>query len=490
MLENVLVEFVNSIDEEAILVIDANNTILFFNQGAEKLFKKNTANMLGTKLDDLISLNFNGSMTVKSPGQNGSPCKEYHENESFFLSIEREDGSIIPVSGTLRKVISEGCDYFTVALSKINPCRSSHDLMNPQCKWVNTVHRIESEVTHGDDINELLEVVVEEAINQLNVDAVTILKFDPKRKELVYSLGKGFFTNALKHTRLKVGEGNAGKAAQEKGIIYLRNFTVNIGELMKSPEFLAEGFASYHAIPMYVEERLLGVIELFRRSDFDPDQEWYDYLQNLADQTAIALENFEVIIELKQSQQDILHAYDETLEGWVHGLDIRVHESNGHTRRVTEQSLSLATVVGLPEDQLQNIRRGSLLHDIGNAGVPDRVLLKPDVLTEEERNLVRQHPNIAREMLYPISYLRPALDIPYCHHEWWDGSGYPRGIRGDAIPMAARIFTIVDVWDSLLSNRPYRPAWSRGQVIKYMHAMTGIQFDPGLMDIFWKMVQD
>ena len=490
MLENVLVEFVNSIDEEAILVIDANNTVIFFNQGAEKLFKTNADKILGTNLDGLIPLNLSGTFPTNSPGQSGSSCEESHQNGSFFLSIEREDGSIVPASGTLRKVVSDGQDYYVIKLLKINQYKFSQDLLSSPGKWVNTIHRIENEITHGDDINELLDVVIDEAISQLNVDAVTILKFDPRRKELVYSLGRGFFTNALKHTRLKVGEGNAGKAALEKGIIYLRNFTVNTSDLMKSPEFLAEGFASYHAIPMYVEDNLLGVIELFRRSDFDPDQEWYDYLQNLADQTAIALENFEVILDLKQSREDILHAYDETLEGWVHGLDIRVHESNGHTRRVTDYSLNLAAMAGIPEDQLQSIRRGSLLHDIGNAGVPDRVLLKPDVLTEEEKTLVRQHPNIAREMLYPISYLRPALDIPYCHHEWWDGSGYPRGIRGDAIPIAARIFSIVDVWDSLLSNRPYRPAWTKEQVIKYMHAMTGIQFDPVLMDFFWKMVQD
>jgi len=490
MLENVLVEFVNNIDEEAILVIDANNTVIFFNQGAEKLFKTDAAKILGSDLEGLIPLNLSDNLSAISSGQNVSPYNECHQNSPFFLSIEREDRSIIPVSGTLIRVVSDGQDYNVIKLLKINQYRFSQDLLSSPGKWVNTIHRIENEVTKSDDINELLDVVIDEAISQLNMDAVTVLKFDPKRKELVYSLGRGFFTNALKHTRLKVGEGNAGKAAQEKEIIYLRNFTVNTSDLMKSPEFLAEGFASYHAIPMYVEEKLLGVIELFRRSDFDPSQEWYDYLQSLADQTAIALANFEVVLDLKQSKQDILHAYDETLEGWVHGLDIRVHESNGHTRRVTDYSLNLAAMVGLSEDQLQYIRRGSLLHDIGNAGVPDRVLLKPDILTEEERTLVRQHPNIAREMLYPISYLRPALDIPYCHHEWWDGSGYPRGIRGDAIPIAARIFSIVDVWDSLLSNRPYRPAWTREQVIKYMHAMTGIQFDPGLMDIFWKMVQE
>jgi len=180
-------------------------------------------------------------------------------------------------------------------------------------------------------------------------------------------------------------------------------------------------------------------------------------------------------------------AYDTTIEGWARALELRDQEAEGHSQRVTELALRLARAMGISEEYLVLFRRGALLHDIGKMGIPDVILLKPDALTEEEWTIMRKHPIYAYDMLSPIAYLRPALDIPYCHHEKWDGTGYPRGLKGDQIPLAARIFAVVDVWDALRSDRPYRAAWPEEEVWEYIREQSGKHFDPQVVEAFLKI---
>jgi putative nucleotidyltransferase with HDIG domain len=169
-------------------------------------------------------------------------------------------------------------------------------------------------------------------------------------------------------------------------------------------------------------------------------------------------------------------------------MDLRDRETEGHTLRVTDMTTKLAQAMGITGEELVHIRRGALLHDIGKMGVPDRILLKPDRLKDDEQVLMRCHPQYAYDMLLPVAYLRPALTIPYCHHEWWDGSGYPQGLKGEEIPLAARIFAIVDVWDALTSDRPYRPAWTTLETIAYIKGLSGKQFEPRIIDKFMEML--
>jgi len=188
-----------------------------------------------------------------------------------------------------------------------------------------------------------------------------------------------------------------------------------------------------------------------------------------------------------QAPRDVDLAYETTIEGWSRALDLRDKETEGHSLRVTEMTLALAKAMGMSGQELVQIRRGALLHDIGKMGIPDHILLKPGPLTPEEWAVMKQHPQFAYELLAPIAYLRPALDIPYCHHEKWDGTGYPRGLRGEQIPLAARIFAIADVWDALRSDRPYRPAWPAQQVRAHMLQLFGTHFDPRLLEPFLAM---
>lgn len=193
---------------------------------------------------------------------------------------------------------------------------------------------------------------------------------------------------------------------------------------------------------------------------------------------------------VEEAHLQLLSAYDATIEGWSRAMDLRDKETEGHTQRVTTLTQKLARLAGMTDDDLINVRRGSLLHDIGKMGVPDSILHKPDKLTDEEWVVMRKHPQHAYDMIQPIEYLRPALDIPYCHHEKWDGSGYPRRLKGEEIPLSARLFALVDVWDALSSDRPYRGAMPKGEVLEYIHDQAGTHFDPALTSIFMEMIKD
>jgi putative two-component system response regulator len=193
--------------------------------------------------------------------------------------------------------------------------------------------------------------------------------------------------------------------------------------------------------------------------------------------------------KLHKAHQHLLEAYDATIAGWSHAMDLRDQETEGHSRRVTDLTLKLAKAFGITDAELTHIRHGALLHDMGKLGIPDSILQKPNTLTEQEWATMRKHPQFAYDMLYPIEYLRAALDIPLCHHEKWDGSGYPRGLKGEEIPVSARIFAVVDVWDALISDRPYRKAWKKEEAFEYIHKQSGKHFDPQIVDLFFKVIE-
>ena len=192
--------------------------------------------------------------------------------------------------------------------------------------------------------------------------------------------------------------------------------------------------------------------------------------------------------DLLQAHHELQDAYEATLKGWVRALDFRDNETGDHSRRVTLLTVELARLMGINEDELVHVRRSALLHDIGKIAVPDSILHKTGPLTEAEWDIMRKHPQIAIEMLEPIEYLRPALAIPFNHHERWDGTGYPRGIKGEEIPLAARIFAVVDVWDALSSDRPYRKAWPYEKIVEHMRQQSGTHFDPKVVELFLKMM--
>lgn len=240
--------------------------------------------------------------------------------------------------------------------------------------------------------------------------------------------------------------------------------------------------------PLKLKDQLIGVIYvdnrvrtgIFHQSD-------HELISAFANQAAVAIDNARLFDDLQASNAELEIAYQATLEGWVRALDLRDKETEGHTRRVTALTQRLAKAMGVEDEAYLHITRGALLHDIGKMAIPDRILLKPADLTPEERVIVQKHPIFAYEMLSPIRFLIPALDIPYCHHEKWDGSGYPRGLKGEQIPFAARIFTVVDVWDALVTDRPYRRGLDPVNIVQLIREKSGSHFDPAVVEAFLKL---
>ncbi len=242
----------------------------------------------------------------------------------------------------------------------------------------------------------------------------------------------------------------------------------------------ARGIQSLVLAPLAVEEKRVGfvAVNVAARALSAAEMTLLDTMTN---QVALAINNAGLF-------EQLLNAYDTTIAGWSRALDLRDKETEGHTQRVTELAVRLARALGSAENEIVHLRRGALLHDIGKMGIPDSILHKPGALTDDETRVMRQHPQFAYEMLAPIEYLYAALAIPFAHHEKWDGSGYPRGLRGDAIPLAARIFAVVDVWDALTVDRPYRKAMPRADARAYIESQSGAHFDPRIVAAFIEMI--
>lgn len=345
------------------------------------------------------------------------------------------------------------------------------------------LRNIDMAITASLNLHLTLNVVLEQVTAHLQVDAASILLLNPYLHRLEYAAGRGFLTPVIKQASLHLGEGQAGRAALERKLIHLPDLA-QAGAPFSSTPLAGEGFQAYAAAPLIAKGEVKGVLEVFHRIPLDADPEWLNFLETLAGQAAIAVDNARLFEGLQRANLDLVLAYDATIEGWSRALDLRDKETEGHTLRVTEMTERLARAAGLSDEELVQVRRGALLHDIGKMGVPDGILLKPGKLTDDEWVIMRKHPQYAYDLLSPIAYLRPALDIPFCHHEKWDGTGYPRGLKGEQIPLAARLFAVVDVWDALRSDRPYRAGWPEGKVLEHIRSLAGTHFDPQAVDVF------
>ena len=365
--------------------------------------------------------------------------------------------------------------------------KRAEDKIQNQVKRLNALRSVEKAITTTFDLDVTLDILLDQILALLNIDAAAVLLLDQHTNMLEYSVSKGFSSDALRYTKLGLGESNAGLAAMERRIINIQDLNKDRGNFDRSRDFREEGFVSYLAVPLIAKDQIKGVLELFHRSPLDTDSEWQDFLETIANQAATAIDNSVLFDGLQRSNRELTLAYDSTIEGWARALDMRDKETEGHSRRVTEMTILTALKLGIKEDEILNIRWGALLHDIGKMGVPDSILLKPGKLTDEEWVIMRLHPVKAYDMLYPIKHLRSSIDIPYCHHEKWDGTGYPRGLKGEEIPLSARIFAIVDVWDALSSDRPYRSAWPREKVVDHILSLSGTHFDPEMIKVFSSM---
>ncbi|WP_422929276.1 HD domain-containing phosphohydrolase [Singulisphaera sp. PoT] len=350
------------------------------------------------------------------------------------------------------------------------------------------LRQIDLEITGSKALRPTLGVILEQALRLLQVDASCVRLYDPHSYALEYVNGRGFRGGGPAGKAIRLGEGPAGRAAFERRMI--RNPEPAPGEMsslgVDGPD--DEGFRVHFAVPLLIKGQVVGVLELFHREPMEPDEEWLEFLDALANSTAIAIDNASMFDHLQRSNLELATAYEATIEGWSHALELRDRETQGHSVRVTEMTMRLARAYGLKGADLVNARRGALLHDIGKMAIPDAILLKPGPLNDAETELMRKHPTLAFEMLSSISFLGAAIEIPYCHHEKWDGSGYPRGLKGEQIPLSARLFAAVDIWDALSSDRPYRKAWPDERVHAYLREIAGSHLDPRVVEVFLEVL--
>ena len=400
------------------------------------------------------------------------------EHNSGALAVARAPGEA-PFTDTEVRIVTAIGEMLGVALHRI---RLTEDL-HRRLANIQALRNIDMAIAGSLDLRVILDVALNEICRQLDVDAAAILSFDVHSQHLEYAAGKGFHGAAIERTAIPMGKSAAGRAALEQRMVFAPDPSAG-DEPLRRELLAAEQFVAYCAVPLVAKGRTLGVLEVFDREARKRNGDWRALLEILGGQVAIAMDSALLFRDLGRKHQELMVAYEATLEGWAQALALKEEETESHSRRVVANTLAIAREMGIGDDDLVHVRRGALLHDIGKIGIPDAILLKPGKLSAEEWEIMKRHTTYAFEMLSPIPYLRQAVDIPYCHHERWDGSGYPRGLKGKQIPLAARIFAVVDVCDALASERPYKRPWPRHEVMAYLLEERGRHVDPAVVDCF------
>ena len=330
---------------------------------------------------------------------------------------------------------------------------------------------------------EMLPVIVQQLVGLLNADSVSVEIIDQETGDSVVEAAHGTWEH-LVGSRQKKGTGLNSMVSQTLKPYYTSNLEKDPN--LPGPAWVSSGMREIAGVPLIAQGNLIGFIWMGRRSNIFAAQT--RLLLAVADIAANAIHRSTLHEQTQNDAAALKKAYDTTLEGWARALELRDQETEGHSQRVTDLTLRLAREFGFDTSDLIHIRRGAILHDIGKMGIADAILHKPGPLTEEEWEIMRKHPQYAYDLLSSIEHLQPALDIPYAHHEKWDGSGYPRKLQGEQIPLAARIFAVVDVWDALRTDRVYRKGWPETKVRDYITAQSGIHFDPQVVELFLKLV--
>ncbi|HEY7471728.1 MAG TPA: HD domain-containing phosphohydrolase [Gemmatimonadota bacterium] len=355
-----------------------------------------------------------------------------------------------------------------------------------QFEHLNALRRIDRAIANSLDLQLSLDVVLDQVTGQLGVEAASVLLLNPQTERFEFTGSRGTFDARFRAAHVRPGEGHAGRAVLERRPVEVADLRAEASEGSRE-SLMPRALVSYYALPLVAKNEVKGVLETFSGPGAVHTEEWRDFAATLAGQAAIAIDNAQMMADLTKSNADLRRAYETTLEGWSRALDLRDNDTQGHTARVAALTVVLGREMGMSPEEIVHLRRGALLHDIGKMGIPDAILLKPGPLSSDEWEVMRRHPVYAHELLSPIAYLRPAMDVPQSHHERWDGSGYPLGLKGAEIPLAARVFAVVDVWDALTSDRPYRSRVREDRAREIIREGSGKDFDPRVVEAFLRL---
>jgi len=424
---------------------------------------------------------FRESIMTKSPSDSYAIQRHFKDVNTLLMNVvDSLSRSGNPLVSTVIQ------DITRVSQSLLLLEQSVGDQMKLKQSQLRALMSVGQVINSSMGLRRVLEEVMDSLISLMHAER-GFLMLRESNGELAVQIARGIAHINLDEEAFKVSKTIVRKVVESGAPVLTTNAQAD-------PRFDAQmSVAAYQlrsilCVPLKLKDDLIGVLYVDNRAHAGIFKENdLELISGFADQAAVAINSARLFEDLQESHRELEKAYQATLEGWVRALDLRDKETEGHTQRVTILTQRLARSMGVDGEALVHITRGALLHDIGKMAIPDGILLKPGQLTDDERMLIQKHPVYAYEMLSPIAFLVPAIDIPYCHHEKWDGSGYPRGLRGKDIPFAARIFPVVDVWDALTSNRPYRKAFPQDEVRQRIKNDSGKHFDPVVVDAFMEM---
>jgi PAS domain S-box-containing protein len=409
-----------------------------------------------------------------------APLKE-GEKVIGFLNVD----SSIP--GYYSKSHAEHLMLFTEQVATALKNAKLYEETQKRINRMQAMTQIDQAINSSLDLNISLEIILMQAKEQLRADAANILLVDEINQSLVFSKARGFKTDVINKTNLRLGTGLPSAAVMERTVVQIPDLQTAEESYFRNALTEQEGFRSYYCAPLVTKGQLKGVIEIYFKQPFQADQEWLEFLGTLAQQSAIAINNAELLNSLQAGQFELVNAYENALQGWVQTYEEQLGGKD-EFKRLKEFSRQLAEKTGMNQTDLANFKRGVLIHDIGMTSIPTAIIHKTEKLTETERQTIQAHPTNARFILSKSKYLANIMDIPCHHHERWDGSGYPQELMGDSIPLAARIFAVADTWVALTSDRPYRKAWSKGKARNHIRTQSGKHFDAQVVETFLELV--
>jgi HD-GYP domain-containing protein (c-di-GMP phosphodiesterase class II) len=429
----------------------------------------------------------------------------YNKSEIFITHAESK-GVLFPliihdqIIGLLG-LISDQSDFFTnernnfllmycqLIASHIQQIQSTTQIQS-HLDQIEILQDIDQTILSSFDIHDKTETILKKITQHLNVDATDIYLLDPSQQSLNLLVSYGLQPLPPEQLKLKGIDNYIDLTVSEKRLLYIENTNQDLNPFLRSRNYDEDSFQVYLSVPLIARNEVKGVLEAFNRTPLNQSLEWFGLLEKVTDQIAMAIDHLQLLQAWDQGHIEITSAYNSTIEGLSRALELRDRETEGHTRRVAEMTMRLAEKMGIPAELRDPIRHGALLHDIGKMGIPDAILLKPGSLNTREWEIMKHHPIYAFNILSQIEYLKPALDIPLYHHEHWDGSGYPYGLRENQIPLSARIFTVIDVYDALTSDRPYRMAWTKEQALEHIRLQAGRHFDPRIVRYFLELASE
>ena len=469
-----------------VAVFNSEGIIVFSNETFEEILSLKAEDMVGKNCSEVFATPDLANWIEKTVSR--TPDKKV---ENFYEADLETSSATLHVRWALSNLTSwrGEHDYFVLTGVDITQLVESERSATHRLANIRALHEIDMAVSYHLELEKMLDVFLERLISRLGVDGADVFLIDEERSVLRFAHGKGIVTGEMDFRELPM-EGTIPSSVASSGKPYSGPLdTSSNPECPRLKNLIDMKVKDYHAVPLETRGKILGVLETFDMMQIHRDSEWNDFLQMLAAQASLAIDVALMIDNLKDSNRKIAEAYDQTLEVLVGTLEMRDMNTKKHSRRVADLTVWLAEKMGASEEEIENMYRGALLHDIGKISIPDSVLLKEGPLSEDEWKVMKTHPTTAYEVLSQVEYLRPSLDIPYCHHERWDGSGYPRGLKGEEIPLAARIFAVVDVYDALTSDRPYRKAWSKEKTVEYLLENSGKLFDPAVIEKFLEILR-